>query len=506
MNAQFILRAFIALVFFAAAVTAASAAYPQATIVVNNIDGAGEGFNDPTPASPVGGNPGTTVGQQRLNAFQHAADILATRITSSVTIVINAKMDPQFCDATSAVLGSAGTTYAHRNFTGAPLSNTWYPQALANALAGTEVNPGTPDISATFNSNLNGSAGCLGGKGWYYGYDSNPGTDIDFISVVMHEICHGLGFQTFVSQSGVKLNGFNDAYMVNLENHGAVPNMYPPMTDAQRAAGNIADPNLHWTGANVLANENLTTGLANGHVRMHGPNPYQSGSSVSHWSTALSPNELMEPAYTGANHNPALAQWLFKDIGWTLSPIVSVAIASFQARAVDGNVELRATFESTFDAVDVTVYRAEDADYRTVETVPAGGSGEFVYLDGTARPGHSYLYRIGVTDGDGEFLSPPQRVTLPALTAAIEQNVPNPFNPTTSIRYTLSAPGRVTLMVFDAGGRLVRTLVDGNVDAGAHDALWDGRDNAGRSVGSGVYFYRIESGSFVASRKMVLLK
>jgi hypothetical protein len=505
MNTDSLIRALVAFTFFAAAVLFAAGVYAT-TITVNNIDGAGEGFNDATPAAPVGGNPGVTLGQQRLNAFQHAANILASRITSGVTIVVDAKMDPQFCDAGSAVLGSAGTTTVFRDFTGAPLAGTWYPQALANALAGSDLSPANADISATFNSNLNGSAGCLGGKGWYYGYDSNPGTDIDFVSVVMHEICHGLGFQTFVSQTGAKFSGFNDMYMVHLESHGASPSGYPSMNDAQRAAGNIADPNLHWTGASVLANHALTAGLSNGHVRMHGPNPYQQGSSVSHWSTALSPNELMEPSYTGANHDPALAQWLFQDIGWTLSPAVAVAITSFQARAVDGNVELRATFDSSFDAVDVTVYRAEDAGYVPIETVPAPGAGEFVYLDATVAPGHAYTYRIGVTDGDGEFLSSAERVALPALSSVLEQNVPNPFNPTTSIGFVLSTTGRVTLMVFDAGGRLVRTLVNETLPAGPHDALWDGRDEEGRSVGSGVYFYRIETGPFVESRKMVLLR
>jgi hypothetical protein len=282
--------------------------------------------------------------------------------------------------------------------------------------------------------------------------------------------------------------------------------MYPAMNDAQRATAAISDPNLHWTGASVLAHQALSAGLSNGHVRMHGPNPYQSGSSVSHWSTALSPNELMEPSYTGVNHEPALAQWLFQDIGWTLSPTVSVAIASFEVRAVDGNVELRAYFESTSDNVDVTIYRAEVGAYATLTTVPASGAGEFVYLDGSAAPGRTYTYRIGVTDGDGEFLSTPQRVTLPGPVALLDQNVPNPFNPTTSIRFTLGSAGQVNLMIFDAGGRLVRTLVDDTMAAGPHDTLWDGRDDHGRLVGSGVYFYRIETGSLVASRKMVLLK
>src|SRR4026207_2553872 len=90
---------------------ALSAAPPlaRATITVLNADGPNEGFNDPTPASPVGGNPGTTIGAQRLIAFQFAANIWGAALDSNVPIVIRANFDPLFCDDVSAVLGSAGT-------------------------------------------------------------------------------------------------------------------------------------------------------------------------------------------------------------------------------------------------------------------------------------------------------------------------------------------------------------------------------------------------------------
>src|SRR5215813_5463078 len=79
-----------------------------ATIIINNTDGVGEGFNDPTPFVPVGGNPATTLGAARLNAFQYAADLAGACLVSNVTIVVNASMDPLTCTSTSAVLGSAG--------------------------------------------------------------------------------------------------------------------------------------------------------------------------------------------------------------------------------------------------------------------------------------------------------------------------------------------------------------------------------------------------------------
>jgi hypothetical protein len=332
-----------------------------ATISVINLDGAGEGFNDATGVAPVGGNYGTTIGQQRLIAFQYAAAIWAACLQSAVPVIVNAQMNPLSCTATSAVLGSAGATTVFRDFTGAPLAATWYPQALANALHGSDLDPGTADISATFNSNI-GNAGCLTGTFWYYGLDGNaPLSTIDFVAVVLHELGHGLGFQTFVSQTGVKLAGFNDDYMVFLENHGAVPADYPSMSDAQRAAGNIADPNLHWTGPLVTARglSILSGGTSGGHVRMHGPNPYQPGSSVSHWSTALSPNELMEPVYTTPIHDPGLAWTLMDEIGWTLLPKVTDGCdgAKVDLASADGTYTPNAGDDSQDRGVFVTALK-----------------------------------------------------------------------------------------------------------------------------------------------------
>src|SRR5690349_14900788 len=79
--------------------------HSNAQVIVINGNGPGVGFNDPTPAAPVGGNPGTTKGQQALNVFQAAADIWGATLDSSVPIVVYATFEPLSCTATSAVLG-----------------------------------------------------------------------------------------------------------------------------------------------------------------------------------------------------------------------------------------------------------------------------------------------------------------------------------------------------------------------------------------------------------------
>jgi len=91
--------------------------------------------------------------------------------------------------------------------------------------------------------------------------------------------------------------------------------------------------------------------------------------------------------------------------------------------------------------------------------------------------------------------------------SALHQNVPNPFNPTTKIAFDLARTGHVRLEVFDVGGRVVRTLVDGAMVAGRnHHVVWDGLDAAGARASSGVYFYRLVAGDLTATRKMIVLK
>jgi hypothetical protein len=89
---------------------------------------------------------------------------------------------------------------------------------------------------------------------------------------------------------------------------------------------------------------------------------------------------------------------------------------------------------------------------------------------------------------------------------ALAQNVPNPFNPVTTIAYDLPEAAEVTLAIFDVSGRCVRTLVRGRQPAGRHRAMWSGTDDAGRRVASGVYFYRLLAGANSATRKMVMLR
>jgi hypothetical protein len=88
----------------------------------------------------------------------------------------------------------------------------------------------------------------------------------------------------------------------------------------------------------------------------------------------------------------------------------------------------------------------------------------------------------------------------------LAQNFPNPFNPTTSIFFDVKAKGHVSIKIYNVAGQLVRTLVDEVMDAGSYSEEWKGTNNIGADVASGVYFYKMESKGFSATRKMVLLR
>ena len=230
----------------------------DAQILIYNIDQPGVGFNDPTPAAPVGGNTGTSVGQQRLNAFSYAAKLWSMQLESEVPITVIATFSPLPCSANGAVLGAAGPNNVFSDFPGAGKPGTWYVAALANKLAKQllVVPTGNPiadaDIFAVFNSDL-GSPGCLAGSGFYLGLDNNHGPLVDLVSVLLHEFGHGLGFLTLTNI----VNGSGDQFfgMPFIFDHFLYDNTqkrtWAQMTDAQRLVSATNTRGLVWRGEEV---------------------------------------------------------------------------------------------------------------------------------------------------------------------------------------------------------------------------------------------------------------
>jgi len=247
-------------------------------------------------------------------AFQHAIDIWSSQLTSSVPIAVNAN----WVVLGPSTLGSAGPSSLYRDFGGAPVANTFYPLALANSLQNADLDGGA-DIDCNFNSNF---------ANWYLGIDGNcPPGSYDLVTVILHELCHGLGFIGSANFSSP--NGF-----IGLGNP-VFPTIYDrfvetgPGTDLTSLAtpsvtlGNaIVGNDLWWLGA--------LGGAANGGTRprIYAPGTWAPGSSYSHLDEAAfpagDPNSLMTYALgTGeVIHNPGpVVLGIFDDMGWQLGAI-----------------------------------------------------------------------------------------------------------------------------------------------------------------------------------------
>jgi hypothetical protein len=224
----------------------------KSTFTIQNIDAAGRGFNDATPRNPIGGNEGRTLGEQRLNSFKRAAEIWGNILNSDVEIIVRASFAPiGNCDGNSVTLGSARSGSVVSNFPNAPKQGTFYPVALANSLAGTDLTPGSgandADIVATFNALIDND-NCLGNAGWYYGLDGNHGDDEDLLVVLLHEFAHGLGMSSSVTlTTGAELSNVPHIYETfTLDLLSGLH--WVQMTNDQRKASAVNTANLVWDG------------------------------------------------------------------------------------------------------------------------------------------------------------------------------------------------------------------------------------------------------------------
>jgi hypothetical protein len=158
------------------------------------------------------------------------------------------------------------------------------------------------------------------------------------------------------------------------------------------------------------------------------------------------------------------------------------------------------------------IYRSETEDFDPAPGDLVHTTAATNWLD-TVEDGWKYYYKITSVDGAGNESAPALRETaseaeVPEMpeTFALFQNVPNPFNPTTTIRFDMPVRSRVRLAVYNIKGQLVRVLLDREINAGSREVVWDGTDSKGHAVASGIYFYRLRTRAFIESRKMILLR
>ena len=155
-----------------------------------------------------------------------------------------------------------------------------------------------------------------------------------------------------------------------------------------------------------------------------------------------------------------------------------------------GNIELVSAAETITLSYDIPIEAGEQMNW----VLTSDNGGDYI-LEGTGV----------VTVQSAERFVLNREPVIPT-TFALHQNFPNPFNPTTTLRYDLPKKLFVTINIYNMLGDQIKVLVNRYEDAGFKSVWWDARDNMGRDVSAGVYIYKIEAGEFVETRKMVLLK
>ncbi len=208
--------------------------------------------------------------------------------------------------------------------------------------------------------------------------------------------------------------------------------------------------------------------------------------------------------------------WISVDMpGYSVDNIAPPAPPVVYAGAQDGNVIL------TWDAVDApdlrhfNVYRGTSQDFLTAPENLVGTTETTEFVDQTISQVGEYFYRVSAVDvhGNEGDNSPVATIILGIEDGigipkefALHRNYPNPFNPVTTIRYDLPEQAMVTIVIYDMLGRQINTLVNKVETAGYKSVVWNGMNQFGQPVGTGVYLYQINAGKFSRTNKMVLMK
>lgn len=262
-------------------------------------------------------------------SFQRAVDLWSLLVSSPVPI----RIDATWTNLDPGVLGGAGPSDFFRDYPGAPRSGTWYPVALANARAKRDLSAAS-DITAVFAS---------GRSDWYFGTDGKvPANRIDFTSVVLHEIGHGLGIVDSTNVSGgLGFWGAGTAYPFVYERYAQASNGTPlgSYTSPSAGLGSVLQSNaVRWGGGQGAG--------ANGGTkpRLYAPNPYEPGSSISHLDEDVFPtgddDALMTPYLDSgeALHDPGdIVLGMLRDMGWSTTGAKGVAASPALTTALAGD-------------------------------------------------------------------------------------------------------------------------------------------------------------------------
>ncbi len=301
-------------------------------------------WNDATSASPVGGNPGTTLGQQRRNAMLESLRQLSAGLDSETPITVRAcwsdlnvgtsggatlaaaSPDDFVIDDRSLVF-SDGSSYRPSAFL--PQKYAFYAAAPAARLGGTRACSlrggdcaNSTDMTIIYNRRI-GESGVLGGARFYLGYNTAPAGTLDFVGVSVHELGHGLGFVSLTRLSapvGAKPLGRDDIFSRQIVDNRVFPNpSFVRLSDAGRAEVMTSLVGLSWIDERAANHPGLPV-IGFPGVLLYAPNPIQPGSSLSHLDSFYS-NEIMTPTLGNRGiRQLGVAVPMLYAVGWDPQP------------------------------------------------------------------------------------------------------------------------------------------------------------------------------------------
>ena len=328
---------------------------------------------------------------QAKEAFQFAVDTWSALIESPVVIRIEATYES--LDAN--ILGASIPGEIWRNFDNTPQWNVWYPVALAEKITGIELNTSDEyEMLATFNNTQN----------WYFDIanpDSIMGTgQFDFVTVVMHELAHWLGFSAFpdLDENGrgtIGLNGFPMAYTTFIEDEDGNNIVSDIENESQELGDAMTSTRLFYQGYTNISQD----------VRLHAPQDLNIGSSISHLNGSFvnTPNELMTP-FIGSDvliHDPGLALDMMQDYGWEFTYIIHNPLASTEDTLNTFEVNANVTSDLGFDTTSLKLHYSTDAFAlmdSIVQMVPTANKNEYTATLPNPGKGTDLSYFIEVFD------------------------------------------------------------------------------------------------------------
>ncbi len=465
-------------------------------------------------------------------AFQYAANIWASHLQSSVTVVIEAHWEA----LDEGVLGSAGP-YLTGNFNGAPVRNTWYPFALADAISGTNLHGDSPDIFAQFSSAFDN---------WYFELDGNtPPNTYDFVTVVLHELGHGLGFTGSFDYDNGDDTDYDECpnvgtgygcWGIPANESGTL--VYPYIFDRftedgqERALLNTAvygNPSLElgvaltsravfFDGDAVrLINKDIP-------VDLFAPENFEAGSSYAHLdeqsfrpNTPQGVNALMTPYLAAAEaiHSPGpLACAIFQDIGWPLAAncltLISTGIESYQEPVVAGtDVTLSWQLAATLNLDRIVIERLRrytSTTYDSVGVVTGTAAKEMTQqIKLENQPAGTYYYRLRLVYAAGARTEySPSREVVIKLDGDYELSAfsPNPTRNRAQAVVMVGKSQRVYAELYDVVGRRLSYVFNRNLVADRQDSI----SFSMAGMPSGMYFVHVVGDDFTATRRITFVR